>query len=146
MEDWPKDLFKMLETAAVEVEQFFKEVTEEVSEMVEAFAEFSSDMAELSQELTEELHSAIFTEFDQFFNELVDPILDAYLGIEEIAPDPDMFVSFEEPTQERHTACVGCKHYHGQVYGGNLLVCGMHPYGWEEENCPDWEGGDSFMH
>jgi len=20
-----------------------------------------------------------------------------------------------------------------------LLVCAMHPHGWEDENCPDWE-------
>lgn len=36
-------------------------------------------------------------------------------------------------------ACKGCCHYHGQKYGGNLLVCGMHPYGVEEEHCPDWQ-------
>jgi hypothetical protein len=36
-------------------------------------------------------------------------------------------------------ACQGCCHYHGQVYGGNLLVCAMHPYGVEEEVCSDWQ-------
>jgi hypothetical protein len=32
-----------------------------------------------------------------------------------------------------------CRHYHGQVYGGNLLVCAMHPYGPGEDvdTCPD---------
>jgi hypothetical protein len=35
--------------------------------------------------------------------------------------------------------CQGCCHYHGQYYGGNFLVCGMHPYGVESEHCPDWE-------
>lgn len=36
-------------------------------------------------------------------------------------------------------ACRGCCHYHGQTYGGTRLVCGMHPYGVEEETCPDWQ-------
>lgn len=36
-------------------------------------------------------------------------------------------------------ACQGCSHYHGQVYGGNLFVCAMHPYGVEEDHCADWQ-------
>ncbi len=35
------------------------------------------------------------------------------------------------------SGCRECKNLHGQVYGGNLLVCGLHPYG--QENCPDYE-------
>ncbi len=45
-------------------------------------------------------------------------------------------------------ACRGCKHYDGSTYGGNLLVCGIHPYGPGDESdpatqpttCEDWEG------
>ncbi|MGD1904507.1 MAG: hypothetical protein ACFB0C_00775 [Leptolyngbyaceae cyanobacterium] len=44
-----------------------------------------------------------------------------------------------EPWLNDHPACVGCRHYHGQTYGGNLLICAMHPYGAEEPQCPDWE-------
>lgn len=36
-------------------------------------------------------------------------------------------------------ACVGCKHFHGNVYNGAQVVCGLHPYGHEREQCPDWE-------
>ncbi len=42
-----------------------------------------------------------------------------------------------EPTLRDHPACVDCCHYHGEVYGDNFLVCAMHPYGWDDENCPD---------
>lgn len=35
--------------------------------------------------------------------------------------------------------CRNCCHYHGQVYGGNRLICAMHPYGVEDSHCPDWE-------
>lgn len=36
-------------------------------------------------------------------------------------------------------ACQGCRHYHGQIYGGNRLVCAMHPHGVADDRCPDWQ-------
>jgi hypothetical protein len=36
-------------------------------------------------------------------------------------------------------ACKKCQHYHGKEYGGNLLVCAMHPHGPEKERCEDFE-------
>lgn len=61
--------------------------------------------------------------------------------------DAEAYLEFlREINQERRLdrpsmpeTCRGCRHYHGQVYGGNLLVCAMHPYGIEEEVCSDWE-------
>ncbi|NJO10585.1 MAG: hypothetical protein HC873_14040 [Leptolyngbyaceae cyanobacterium SL_1_1] len=44
-----------------------------------------------------------------------------------------------DPFFQQHAACVGCRNYHGQVYNGNLLVCGLYPYGPNQEKCPDWE-------
>ncbi len=41
----------------------------------------------------------------------------------------------------RPKPCQNCRNYHGQTYGGNFLVCGMHPYGVEGEECGDWEDG-----
>ncbi|MBD3882161.1 hypothetical protein IFO70_10360 [Phormidium tenue FACHB-886] len=35
--------------------------------------------------------------------------------------------------------CANCKHYNGEVYDGNKLICAMHPYGVKEEVCPDKE-------
>jgi hypothetical protein len=36
--------------------------------------------------------------------------------------------------------CSGCSNYHGLVYGENLLVCGVHPYGVDAnaDRCPDY--------
>ena len=48
-------------------------------------------------------------------------------------------VTYVPPTAHKNAVCIGCQHYHGQIYGKNLLVCGMHPYGCEGESCPDWE-------
>jgi len=36
--------------------------------------------------------------------------------------------------------CKGCKHFHGIIYNSVQIVCAMHPYGIEGEQCPDWEG------
>ena len=37
-------------------------------------------------------------------------------------------------------ACDGCTNYHGQSYGGNKLICAMHPTGVDGASCGDWEG------
>jgi cytochrome c553 len=42
------------------------------------------------------------------------------------------------------SVCARCHHYHGQAYGGNFLVCGMHPYGRSEGDCPDFRTGTSL--
>ncbi|MBW4617217.1 MAG: hypothetical protein KME21_29080 [Desmonostoc vinosum HA7617-LM4] len=42
---------------------------------------------------------------------------------------------FEDPIP---SACVGCQNYHGIEYGDNFLVCGIHPYGWDDNECPDY--------
>ncbi|WP_204152585.1 hypothetical protein [Leptolyngbya sp. CCY15150] len=45
------------------------------------------------------------------------------------------------PRSQRPRACRGCQHYHGKVYGGQRLICGMYPYGVEGDVCADWNGG-----
>jgi hypothetical protein len=44
------------------------------------------------------------------------------------------------PTQpQRPKVCQGCCFYHGRVYSGNQLICAMHPYGVESDDCADWQ-------
>jgi hypothetical protein len=45
-----------------------------------------------------------------------------------------------DPFLNDHPVCVGCRNYHGQSYGGQMLICGLHPYGAQSDTCPDWEG------
>jgi hypothetical protein len=40
---------------------------------------------------------------------------------------------------DRPSPCQDCTEYHGLIYGGVRLVCAMHPYGVDGENCPDWQ-------
>ena len=133
MEEWQKNLIEILETVVDEVEHFLFDVAEAVDSFVV-----------ISGEVANELHNTISTDLEQFFNAIVDPLLDN--------PDsefPENLFEHEwqvsEPEESlfvQHPACVGCRHFHGQYYGGNLLVCGMHPYGWDSENCPDWESDE----
>lgn len=61
--------------------------------------------------------------------------------------DAEAYLEFlRQINQERISAtppipatCQGCCHYHGQSYGGHVLVCAMHPYGVDTEQCADWQ-------
>ena|SRR4028118_18650 len=124
MEDWPKSIIETLESVACIVDEFFLEVTE----MVEIFAD--------------ELQNTVVVEIDQYFQDMFEPIAEIYAELEEIVGETEQSFTYPvEPTPEKHPACIGCHHYHGQVYSGNLFVCAMHPYGWDTEECPDWETG-----
>ncbi|MBD2664661.1 hypothetical protein B6N60_01934 [Richelia sinica FACHB-800] len=130
MEQWQKDLVEILETVADEVERFFLGM----NDMVDAFFE-------LTEEISEQVQASIVTEVDQLFQDLAEPMLEVYWELEDVIADVDPgFPYAVEATPEQNAACMGCQNYHGQVYGGNLLVCAMHPHGWDDQNCPDWEG------
>ena len=114
-------------TAMLEVESFFDEMAEEISEVFDEWGKFS-------EEIAEEISTNVTIEF--------------YPDLTPDTQEEDMdyyFIDHIEPTSEEYPACRGCIHYHGQVYGGNLLVCGMHPYGVEDESCPDWESNNSSL-
>ena len=122
MEEWPKSIFEILESVACMVDEFFVEVTE----MVEVIAD--------------DLQNTVGVEIDRCLQDMFEPIIEIYTELEEIVGETDQVFTYPvEPTPEKHPACIGCRHYHGQVYGGNLFVCAMHPYGWETEDCPDRE-------
>lgn len=131
MDNWQKDLIDIIETVAEEVEQFFLGM----SDMVDAFLE-------LTEEITEQVQTTIATEVDQYLQDLAEPMFEAYWELEDVVTDLDPGFPYSvEATAEKNPACIGCTHYHGQAYGGNLLVCAMHPHGWDDNNCPDWEQG-----
>ncbi|WP_414528531.1 hypothetical protein [Nodularia chucula] len=126
MEQWQKDLAEMVETVTDEVERFFLGM----SEMIDVFFE-------LTEEFSEQVQNSIATDIEEYLQELTD----SHLELEDAFGDLDIgFPYGVEPTEEKNAACMGCHHYHGQVYSGNLLVCGMHPHGWDDDSCPDWEG------
>ncbi len=131
MENWRKDFLEIVENVTDEVEHFFVGVTE----IVDSFFEISETVAA-------QLQNTIATEFDLYLQDWAEPLFDVYTDIEDMMNDLEQLPHLVEPTSDLYPACKGCYHYHGHVYNGNLLVCGMHPYGWEDSNCPDWESSN----
>ena len=123
MEDWSKSIFETLDSFADMVDEFFVEFTEVV------------------EELADEWHNTVGADIEKCFQDIIREFVDFdYFESEEsIGETEQFFYQQDESVLQQPSACVGCRHYHGNAYGGNLLVCGMHPYGWDNENCPDWE-------
>ncbi|GBF81687.1 hypothetical protein [Aphanothece sacrum] len=127
MEDWPKDLIEWVETVTVAVEDFFEEVSH------------------IAEEVAEDIQDEIVRDIEQFLEVVFDPIIEISIEEERIfwdgeTFDPDSMLSPKlDPTSNVHPACQGCCHYHGHIYGRSLLVCAMHPHGWDDLHCPDWE-------
>lgn len=128
MDNWTKEFLAFCDSVNQEIESFFVEM-EELPQLV------NDAMVEMEETLTEELE--IFSQdCEELFTFLVTEIDD----LDEEETDSEFVVTSKVyPDRNTHPACQGCRHYHGYVYGGNLFVCGMHPYGWDDENCPDWE-------
>ena len=153
MDDWQKQWWEMLEKTASDVEKLI----EDVSAAVESFTD---EFEETIEDFTEQLQESFFAEIDRCVEDIFDLIIDADIETELVILDEInytdqldylseeldfMGIRREQPTLEKNSACVGCQHYHGRVYGKNLLVCGMHPYGWTDDNCPDWEDNTPWL-
>jgi hypothetical protein len=125
MDDWSKEFFQMVDETIEAVDEV---VTEVVITVETAVADFQKIVvSELDDNIPE-------------WREWFDIERDLFSDWEEIGRHTDFYDVYPViPSAENQPACVGCCHYHGQVYNGNLLVCGMHPSGWEDEKCPDWE-------
>lgn len=129
MENWQADILEIVEVVTEAVDQCFQEIGQTIEAIAEQFEiEIIAEIEYFVEEFWElagegetrdigegDSFQALFFDTEPFFNPKV------------------------EATPETHPACIGCCHYHGRVYSGNLLVCAMHPYGWDDANCPDWE-------
>jgi hypothetical protein len=138
MEGWQQDWVKMLETVADEIERFFEGVAKDLNEAADAWVNFSEEVAE-------QMERTIAPAIDQMDDQIdawIEPILLAFTSFEAAVGEAAAPVTHTvEPILNQHPVCVGCRHYHGQSYNGNMLVCAMHPYGVEEgvDSCPDKE-------
>ncbi|GAB4542719.1 MAG: hypothetical protein Tsb0014_35750 [Pleurocapsa sp.] len=144
MDDWQQEWLKKLEKTGFEIERFFLDLGQ-------AAESFTEEMGETIEVFVEQVQEVIVTEVDGFVRDFIDPLIEAsnefeeilWEDLEEYADYPDEFnftgVGYQKPSAENNPACINCTHYHGHIYHGNLLVCGMHPYGWDDDDCPDWE-------
>jgi hypothetical protein len=149
MEDWQKHLWKIVSTAGQEIEHFFRDVndalmaaSEELNEVVEETLEdFQSLFYEEKErdretrEPSEGDNEARTDNRDRF-----DLNFESYFLGDETDSDLGFYdIYYLEASAKHQPACVGCRHYHGRVYNGNLLVCAMYPEGQPDDRCPDWE-------
>lgn len=94
---------------------------------------------EASEEFADQMQRTIAPDLEQRLNDFFDPILEAYLGFQiSVEESVQPVIHTVEPILNEHPTCVGCRNYHGQSYNGVMLVCGIHPSGWDGEKCPDW--------
>lgn len=156
MEDWTTEFVRAIEQAVESVEAWTNDAGEELDKQFEEWSNWSDEVAEqmyaaISEvvpldEVAQDVDRAIEDWLDwlePLFPLDDDGAIDDW-GFPDSDGDRDPFVpiTYVRPTANRHPACRGCQHYHGQMYGDNLLVCGMHPYGWDGEDCPDWDGDE----
>lgn len=128
MEEWQNELSAIFKDLTVLVDGFGRELTELVEEVThEAQEILNLQWDEMKGALTE-----IWIEFEAEFEEPSAFNWEIPLSTQPM-PDPST-----------HPACVGCVNYNGSNYGGNLLVCGMHPYGCDLNVCADWEGENNL--
>ena len=139
MNDWQDEWRKQIEKTAAEMEVFFSEVGE-------ATELFVDEVSENVGSLFEQFEAGFGKEVEDFIHNFVDVIVTTSDDIEAaLSEEWDDFVdedftsvSYHTPSAQSHPACINCANYHGQVYNGNLLVCAMHPQGYEDTSCPDW--------
>lgn len=148
MDDWLKQLQEALDRAAQDASERWAEVSKQATQVVEQVVEPAIEQAidqwvDDSLEVLDQVEQALSPTFNQM-NVQLDDALDAGLLFfdQQIAPWIEETTApvthIVNPWLQDHPACIGCQHYHGTVYGGEMLVCGMHPYGPEDKTCPDW--------
>ena len=128
MEDWFSQLEKALIQAADDTEQFLNTTVDQ--------------MLEASDAIVDSLETQVGKALDTL-DQVVEPLATSLTSsietwVEDVTAPVNQVV---EPWLQDHPRCIGCRHYHGQFYGGDMLICAMHPYGPEDdmEKCPDWE-------
>lgn len=140
MNDWQEQWWKQVEKTAAEMENFLVDVEEATESFVE-------DVGNNINSFLDDFGINFSKEIDTFVENVVEIIVTTADEIDAaISEDWNDFmdndftdVDFHTPSATSHPACINCINYHGHSYNGNLLVCAMHPEGWTDENCPDWE-------
>ncbi len=142
MDEWLKQLQADIHEAAKDSSDWFAEVSQQSNKAIESLAEASLNAIEsFEKDLSDSITPAL-----ENFDAQVDEAIDAsFLFIDQtltpwIEETTAPLTNTVNPWLQNHPACIGCKFYHGTAYGEEMLVCGMHPYGPDDDrNCQDWE-------
>lgn len=159
MDEWSKQFFRSLDMIGQDTERWWQDVTQQLAAASDAFVQATDEWAEQVQQaidpevdrivdeigrMVEPVESAFDTQLDEIahqINDVLDPWITTLFGqfgtwVEEVSAPINSTV---DPFLQNHPTCVGCRNYYGQAHGGTMLVCAMHPFGPEAEQCADWE-------
>ncbi len=124
------------------MEEWQNEISAIIKDLTGLFDGFGHEITELVEEVTTEAQEILNLQWD----ELKEVLTEIWQELELEFVEPTSF-TWDIPLQTQplpdpstHPACIGCRNYNGSNYAGNLLVCGMHPYGCDGDICADWEG------
>jgi hypothetical protein len=130
MSDWERSFMVWLDALAEQTEHVLVDLSQDLENSFEATAQ--------------DVKTGFERDIAPWLNQILQPILDTPLDFNfdfdrSVESVVEPWRQTVEPSLNQHPVCVGCKHYHGQVYGGQMLVCGMHPYGvgLGQETCGD---------
>lgn len=155
MDDWFKTTFQQLQAAraaldlsvnaAMEqlVEQgdrLTAQIDQTVGPALDELARWEQDLSRQVEDWVAEVPTEAFDALEQRMEQWADDAVQSTA----IALRP--LEQTVKPMLNQHPPCVGCRNYHGETYGHggpddpeNMLVCAMHPFGYEGEACPDWQ-------
>lgn len=134
-DDWFTVLNDIAKTLETQIEQACQDLVEELDQAAIAFMETSEGWAEQLETTLAPTLEAI----DEQLTPLLEPVAQAMLDLDQqLSEATRPLQQTVDPWLNEHPACIGCRNYHGQAYGGTMLVCGIYPYGWEGDRCPDW--------
>jgi hypothetical protein len=128
------------------MEEWQNEIAAVFKDLTALFDGFGRELTELVEEVTTEAQDILHLQWDELKEVLTEIWQELELDFEESTPiNWDIPIPTKPmPDPAIHPACVGCINYNGSVYGGNLLVCGIYPYGCNSGTCADWEGEHDF--
>ena len=145
MDEWLKQIQADIHQAARDSSDWFAAVSMQSNQMIDQWVESSL-------ETIEEIDAAVMQTLD---NQVAPALADLNDQVDQAAEASFVFLDQEvrprveeaarpvthtvNPWLQNHTPCIGCRHYHGTAYGGEMLICGMHPYGVETTTCSDWD-------
>lgn len=142
MDDWFKqlqqDLHIAVHTTLEQTELFLDTLTEQAVDAISPVLEAADEMAD---ELAEQVMETISPPLSQALDDLdaqLDPWVSSAIDWCEESMTP--IHQTLTPWLQNHPKCMGCSYYHGESYGGQMLVCALHPHGPEgHDTCPDWD-------
>ncbi|MEA5464560.1 hypothetical protein [Leptothoe sp. PORK10 BA2] len=142
MDDWFKQLQEDVQAAVnhtlAQTEQLFDVLASQAIDAISPVLDAADEMAdELAEQVVENISPPLAQALDNLESQL-DPWVGSVVTWCEqtMAPVHQTLT----PWLQNHPKCAGCSYYHGESYGGEMLVCALHPTGPEvDQECPDWD-------